>query len=141
MKLDIWIEGWGHGEGICQVWGMKNKCERHNTERSDGQEKDNRQGSQEKKKKKKEQKDPLVQKKNFFRSDGGTLTRTSEPSRIDPVVDLWTTDRARFGDESGHGPLYMNLNPSGSFCHPGTNHVFWVLQRVLRVLRGNTVPG
>jgi hypothetical protein len=28
--------GWEHGEGICQVWRMGNKCKRHTTERSDG---------------------------------------------------------------------------------------------------------
>ena len=33
VKLDTWIEGWGYGEGICQVWGIKTKCERQTTER------------------------------------------------------------------------------------------------------------
>ncbi len=52
------------------------------------------------------------------------MTRSSEPSQIDPVVDLWTTDRARFGDESGHGPLYININPSGYFALLAKTTVF-----------------
>ena len=38
VHVKTWIEGWGHGEGLCQLWGMESKCERHKTQRCDGQE-------------------------------------------------------------------------------------------------------
>ena len=63
VKLDTWIERWGYGEGICQVWGIKTKCERQTTERGGGQ------GKRKPKKspvKKKEQKKIRCSKKLFF---------------------------------------------------------------------------
>ena len=56
-------------------------------------------------KKKRAKKEPLVQKTCFPRSDGDTLTRTSEPSQREPRLDLWTTDRPRFGLDPCHSLL------------------------------------
>ncbi len=33
VNVKTWIEGWGHVEGICQVWGMES--ERYKTERNE----------------------------------------------------------------------------------------------------------
>ena len=97
VHVKTWIEGWGHGEGICQVWGMESKCERHKTERSES--------PQLTKSPKKNKKRAACPKNFFFRSDGHTLTRTSEPSRREPRLDLWTTDRPRFGLDPCHSLL------------------------------------
>jgi hypothetical protein len=39
--VKAWEVQGGHGEGICQGASMEMKCERHKTQRSDGQEKTN----------------------------------------------------------------------------------------------------
>ena len=54
--------------------------------------------------KKKKKKEPLLHN-NLFCSDGDTLTRTSEPSQREPRLDLWTTDRPRFGLDPCHSLL------------------------------------
>ena len=58
-----------------------------------------------KKKNKKMKKRAASPKIFFFCSDGDTLTRTSEPSQREPRLDLWTTDRPRFGLDPCHSLL------------------------------------
>ncbi len=58
----------------------------------------------EKKEQQKGKKEPLLQK-TFFSAHGDTLTRTSEPSQREPRLDLWTTDRPRFGLDPCHSLL------------------------------------
>ena len=129
VKLDTWIEGWGYGEGMCQVWGIKTKCERQTTERC---------GKRKPKKspvKKKNKKRAAAPKNFFFCSDGDTLTRTSEPSQYEPRLVLWTTDRSRFGHESGHGLVKICIYLHG-FLPSWQKQLFWGITTGITVLRG-----